>query len=398
MNRIWKKNITLDYIFCFSRNFNVTNAIWVLYMVYKGVPLWQVGITEGVFHLASFLFEVPSGAAADLLGRKRVCILGRIFAAVSSVMILSSSSVLGFSIAFVFSALSYNLNSGSEEALVYDTMKAMQQEKDYIQVNSRLNIIMEVSQGMATVVGGILAEYSYALCYTSAIVITLISLIPVCMLKEPPMSEQEEKIPKTSIKEHFAKSYHVVRENPAVIKILLYYPMVAAFYTVLYFYGQQYLSENGMNKVEISIVMLSGSLASCLGAFCSGGLLNRWKGKTKYMAAFLMSASIACVSIPSIVVVIIAFFMASFVNALLYPIESSSLNALIPSEQRATIISVDSMCFSMSMIIFFPLSGWLATVANLRTTFLVLGAVEFVMTCLVLAGRRRCLTREQPLG
>lgn len=58
-----KKNININYIYSFMKNFDISSAIWVLYMVYKGLPLWQIGIVEGFFHLTSFLFEVPSGAA-----------------------------------------------------------------------------------------------------------------------------------------------------------------------------------------------------------------------------------------------------------------------------------------------------------------------------------------------
>ena len=63
-----QRNIALDYLFCALRSFDVSGAIWVLYLIYKGLPLWQVGILEGIYHIASFLFEIPTGATADLLG------------------------------------------------------------------------------------------------------------------------------------------------------------------------------------------------------------------------------------------------------------------------------------------------------------------------------------------
>ena len=43
------KNVTLDYFFSFLRNFGVSQAIWVLFMVYRGQNLMEVGIAEGVF-------------------------------------------------------------------------------------------------------------------------------------------------------------------------------------------------------------------------------------------------------------------------------------------------------------------------------------------------------------
>ena len=121
---VWDRNIRLDYIFCFLRNFGPTQAIWVLFMVYRGMSLTEVGIAEGVFHVTSLLCEVPSGAAADLLGRKKVMLGGRIFSVLASLTMLSAHSLPMFCAGFVLSALSYNLLSGTEEALVYDSAKA----------------------------------------------------------------------------------------------------------------------------------------------------------------------------------------------------------------------------------------------------------------------------------
>lgn len=65
-----------------------------------------------------------------------------------------------------------------------------------------------------------------------------------------------------------------------------------------------------------------------------------------------------------------------------YPIQSISLNRLIPSGQRATLISVGSMLFSVIMILLFPAAGAAAERIGLSGTFLLLGALQLVMTVL----------------
>lgn len=74
------------------------------------------------------------------------------------------------------------------------------------------------------------------------------------------------------------------------------------------------------------------------------------------------------------------FSVASFCNSLLYPIQSSMLNALIPSEQRATLISVDSMFFSIAMIIIFPVTGAVADVTGLGKALLGVGVLLGIFT------------------
>ena len=76
-----------------------------------------------------------------------------------------------------------------------------------------------------------------------------------------------------------------------------------------------------------------------------------------------------------IVISIIAFMIAGFCDSVLYPIQTESLNQLIPSEQRATLISVDSMFFSIVMIIIFPIAGKIADFLGLVSMFPIIGTI-----------------------
>lgn len=386
MKKQLERNIWIDYIFSFCRDFDVSSAVWVLYMGYRGLSLWQIGIVEGIFHMASFLFEVPSGALADLAGRKRVMILGRVSSAVSSVILLISTEMWQFILGFVIGALSYNLNSGSEEALVYDSLKHIGEEERYIKVNGNLNVLIEIASGAATFLGGILAEKSFTVCYFTAAFIAGISIFPAMFLTEPPLHSKREKI---NLKKHFKDTYRIIKENPAVLKILLYYPTVEAFYAAVFFYGQQYFSDFGFSRIQISILMLAVGVLSCLGAFSSDKVLQIFGEKTKYVVSLAMGVSILFVSRNQIIIAVIAFLIAGYVNSLIYPIASASLNALIPSGHRATIISVDSMFFSLAMICFFPAIGWIAEIRDLGDAFFLLGALAVLMTVLVIRRKRK---------
>lgn len=390
-NKRLEKNIAADYVFCFLRNFDIASAIWVLYMIYRGLPLWQIGIVEGIFHVTSFLLEVPSGALADLFGRKRVVIFGRILYIVSAVIQLFSTNVYTFSLAFIISAASYNMNSGSEEALLYDSMKLLGREKEYIGVNSRLNMILEVSSALATFIGGILAEYSYHLCYLAVVVIALLSMIPAFLFTEPEMEKSISKREKEKIsfRTHFRTCADILKKNREVTKILLYYPVVTTFCTVVYFYGQEFFSEYGLNKIQISVIMLIMGVFSCLGAWSSEKMLKVFGGKTKYLASVGMGVAILVMSGEQLAVSVLGFVVANFACSMLYPIQSAELNAKIPSEQRATLISVDSMIFSIAMILFFPTCGFVADRMGLHLAFGGLGMIQILLMFLLLTGKRK---------
>lgn len=381
------KNIPLDYIYTFILNLNMANSIWVLYLAYCGMSLMQIGLLEGFYHATGILFEIPSGAIADLLGRRKSMLTGRILMVISCVIMLLSHSFGLFALSFILQALSSNFNSGSEEALVYDSMVLLGKEDEYVHVNSRLNIMIEVSQAIATVAGGILAEYSYVWCYSACIIITLLSLIPALFMTEPPVSNSSSS-KKASVTQtvthHFHTSFSILKSDRRIFHIITYYSGVFASYTLLFFYSQQYFYEMGLNKIQISLIMLLSGIVSCLGALASSKLYTKIKASGRlrvsvHISAAVIAVCIGCFALNNLVVSITAFTLAGFFNSALYPIQSDSLNALIPSAQRATLISINSMFFSVAMILIFPIAGALADTFGLVAVLGGLGMIGLII-------------------
>lgn len=370
------RNIKLDYLFTFIRNLDMSSSIWVLYLAYRGMSLLEVGILEGIYHITGMLFEIPSGAVADLLGRKKTIVAGRLFMTLSCLCMLFANGFWGFALSFFMQALSSNLNSGSEEALLYDSMKQCGREQEYLKVSGRMNMLVEISQAISVVAGGILAEYSYVWCYAACIVIALLGAVAALFFTEASVTESVAEEPdKTRLLSHFAISFEILKANKRICNIVIYYSAIFTVYTLLFFYSQQYFSDMGLNKVHISLIMLVAGGASCLGAACSEKLYQRLGDKLVTLCAVIIAAGIGIFCFRHLVMAIIIMVLTSFCNSLLYPIQSISLNRLIPSKQRATLISVNSMAFSVGMVILFPAVGALADCFGLAVVFGGLGIV-----------------------
>lgn len=389
-----KRNIILDYFSVFITNLNMQSSIWVLYLAYCGLNLAQIGLLEGIYHATGILFEIPSGAVADLLGRKRSMVLSRICIAASCIIMLFSRSFGLFALSFIIQALGNNFNSGSEEALVYDSMKYIGREEQYMGIYGRLNIILEVSQGIATVAGGILAEYSYFWCYGACVIIALLSLLPVLLMTEAPFDRQGNK--RTGIGElvasHFRESFRILQSDVRIFKIILYYSVIYAAQTLLFFYSQQYFYSLGYNKIRISLILLIMGAASCLGAFISDKIYPRYRKKVVFAASAVIAVSMICYGFENAALSAAALSVAGFCNSILYPVQSDSLNQLIPSDQRATLISVNSMFFSVAMILMFPAVGMMADHWGLTKVLAAMGALVllFAVVCTVVeTGRSR---------
>ena len=394
------RNIKLDYISTFITNLNMQSSIWVLYLAYRGLNLAQIGIVEGIYHATSILFEIPSGALADLLGRKRCMILSRICIAVSCMIMLFARGFWFFALSFIIQALGNNLNSGSEEALVYDSMKYTGQEDQYINVYGKINFIIEVSQGISTVAGGILAEFSYFWCYLACLAIAVLALVPVVFMAEVPFNtfhssgcngNQKDQAytppahcPPKSITRivtlHFQTCFQILKSDIRILRIIIYYSTVFAAETLLFFYSQQYYFELGYNKIQISFILLLSGILSCAGAVMSERIFRKFGEKISFIAALAIAMAFIGYRFQNIILSITVFCIAGFFNSVLYPVQSELLNSLIPSEQRATLISVNSMFFSIAMILLFPLAGMLADFWGLTVIFTGTGLTLLMFT------------------
>lgn len=377
LNNRLTKNIRLDYLSTFITNLNMQSTIWVLYLAYHGLSLAQIGLVEGIYHATSIVCEIPSGAVADLLGRKRSMLLSKLCIMVSCLIMLFARSFWSFALSFVIQALGNNFNSGSEEALVYDSMKYLGREHEYMRVNGRLNFLIEVAQGIATVMGGILAERSFYWCYGACLVITVLTVLPVVGMTEPPYTDgrRERMGIGTMVAEHFRTSFAILKSDRRIRKVIVYYSAIFAMETMFFFYSQQYYSELGYNKVEISLIMLIHGILACAGAVLSEKVFERVGRRMGSVAAVAIALSMLCYGFQNIVLSVAVFAVTGFCNALLYPVQSAQLNSLIPSEQRATLISVSSMSFSIGMILLFPLAGALADRLGLPGVFAGMGIV-----------------------
>ena len=372
MKRQVKNNIALCYAFRALGGMGLTDGVWVLFMASKGLPLWQIGLLEGVFHVTSLLFEVPSGAMADMLGRRRVLFISRVMGIASSIVMMLSSSFLPLCVGFVFAALNCNLTSGSHEALLYDSLLELKREEEYFTTAGRMGFVWEVGHAIGVLAGGFLARASYLLCYLIDMVVCAAGGV-TCLLMAEPQPAQRETKERVSIASHFRSSWAVIRDHADVRAILLRYCALFAFYTSAFFYSQELYKSLGFDEAGIGVILLLMGACASAGALLSARIAARLHGKTRAAGGVLLGLGMLLMGGSRVWLSIVGFGLASMANTMLEPLQSAELNRRIPSAQRATVISVGSMCFSVVMVVLFPAIGALAGRLGLSQTLALLG-------------------------
>jgi MFS family permease len=368
------------------KSIDFTRGLWMLYLAFRGMSLLEIGALEGIFHITSLLMEVPTGAVADLMGRKLSRVMGMIISLCSLFILMFSDSFWLFALSFVFSALSYNLDSGSGEALVYDSMKSLGEEKGYTKVLGRNEAIFNIASILSLFIGGMLGEESFMLAYTCSAVVGIISLIISTTFYEPPI----EKIVNSehSLKNFFIhtyKSFKTLFSNGEVAFLTVFTTIFSAFATVIFFYIQNYWRSEGISVSQVGIFLAIGSGVCALSTINMERIESflrkrKWSVISEYPFLFfgLMIFSgifgLAILGIfRNITLLSLIFLVFTMVGESgMYVMFNSFLNKHIPSHQRATIISIDSMLFSISMIGVFPFFGWIADAFSFYHAFIVL--------------------------
>lgn len=370
INNKLKRNVSISYVYSFLLQLNITSAIWVLYLAYKGMSLTQIGLIESIFHITSLLFELPTGAIADIYGKRFTVIAGRVVSVISCILMITSNSFFGFAIAFVLSAASMNLNSGSGEALVFDSLKKLGEEERYKQIYGSLNSVMCVAQGIAVLIGGILADIKFLYAYVFGTIIQIFALISAFGFTEPPIDKDEKK--GNPIIYQIATSVKVLRVRKIVLYIILFSSLVGSLQTTVFFYSQKYFEDMTYTKTAIAIICAAGSLMEAVFSKYAYKLerLFKLKGILISTAVINLLALIGLAFAKNLSVVF--FMLTSVTGGLSYTIFSDYINSKIPSEYRATILSFDSFCFSIFMICIFPLFGTLADKMGISITFAIM--------------------------
>ncbi len=371
-----ERNVPRDYLYTLLANVDLTRGIWMLYLAHKGMSLVQLGLLETIFHMTSFSMEVPTGVVADVFGRRTSRTLGRLLSLISVWMLFTAEHFFGFALSFVLTALSYNLESGAGEALIYDSMKAVGTNDAYMAVAGKKEVFYQLASTTSFLVGGMLAQTSYPMAFRWTLVFAALAFLWSFRFEEPPIRKAGERHP--SFSEQIKASLAVIRVTPRVAFLIGFTQGIAVFTTTLFYYMQNYLKGLGSGEASIGMLYAVSSLGAALIAL-KAPTIEQYLGERKIltMAPFLVALALGGVALspwPHV------FFLILFVmESLLYVALSDYLNRLIPSDQRATVLSFSSMVFSLFMIVLFPLVGWIGQAYSLPAAFLIMASIAMVL-------------------
>ena len=370
--RTYKGNIPLLAGLEFTSYFGIT-SFWIIFFIQNGLSLLQIGLLESIFHGTSLLCEIPSGMLADRFSYKTNLYLARLASIVSSILILfGQGNFWIYAIAMMVNAWSYNFDSGTSTAFLYDSAVEAGQKDHYLQISSFLSGVAEVTRTLGTVVAGFFIHGALAWTYLIAIGFSFISIILIYFMKEP--MAKREKNESLTFKMIVLQVRNEWQEKPALFYWMMTYQLVGTLMCMFYFYYQQKISD--LAGWQVSLVMLIGSLLNLLAVYIASQIGKKWNSNQVFpMLVALTGLAMLLVFSGTPFAFLLVYLLTDTLYAVYQPIYFNDLQGYLPSSVRATMLSINSMLFSLSMIVIFPLTGWLIDRWGLVAVFLVLSLI-----------------------
>lgn len=359
-----KKQLACIYTSDFFSGLRITDAVWVALLAARGFSLWEIGLAESVYHIVSLFCEVPSGMAADLLGRRKTLLSGGVLTVTCNLLMAFAPNLFTICLAMGLNALAMTMFSGTFTALVYDSLKTEGREDEYIQVSANSSQISMLANAVGSMASLLKRFLGFAGFYLLSAAFEGVSTAALALMEEPIVTKAQasrEKHPLRALPEQFRQlvrdSLHVLHTCPMAVKLIASSALISVPSYLTKMFLQQRLVELGWPTELLFLPLLLGGLACVAGTEIGRRVRCRSMRRLYTACALLCGVGTLLVGTAPAWGGILGMMLVQGVLEVYLLHESQKLNDAIPSDQRATLISVDSMAYSLLMIPASPLVG-----------------------------------------
>ena len=340
--------------------FRPAGSVWVLLLVLRGFSLVEIGLAEAVFHVVSLCFELPSGLLADLLGRKRTLAASQAMFLLSALLMVLSGGIGGVCLSLTASALGYNLQSGTREAITYESMKQAGQEADYLRFSSLQNGVFRFTDAVSMLLAGVTVLLGWRRAYLLDVLLSLLGLGAALCLTEP-VRERPAVTARTlpaALRGIVRGAWDLLRTDRTAVRIMVVNALVGACATLTGFFLQQRVQAAVPEPALLGPALFLLGMGGGLAGLVSGRLDRLPYGRAAVLTGIGTALCVLAARNGSLPALLAAGLLSGLLDDSLQLVSDKRLNDRFPSAQRATLVSVSSMTFSLFMLPLAPLAGW----------------------------------------
>jgi MFS family permease len=377
--------------------------IWginTLFLLDAGLNNAEAFAANAFFTVGQVLFEVPTGVVADTRGRQFSYVLGALTLILSTLLYLVMwqlhASLWGWAIASILLGLGFTFFSGATEAWLVDALRATGFHGHLEHVFGRAQTIGGAAMLVGSVSGGLIAQVTnLGVPYVvRAAVLGVTLVVAVRFMRDQGFTPDRNVSAAAAIRNVVRGAVDGGFRRPPVRWLMLAAPFSFGAGIYVFYAAQPYLLELYGDKTAYGVAGLAAAIVA--GAQIVGGLIvSRVRRFFTRRTDALLIGGVLNVVLLVLVGLVSSFWIAlvllagwALVFAIEAPLRQAFLNGLIPSQQRATVLSFDALMGSAGGVVAQPALGRTADLFGYPASYLVSAGIQTLALPFVLLARR----------
>lgn len=397
VKRIVRTYVSLTLLSTFASSF-----IWginTLFLLDAGLTITAAFAANAFFTAGQVIFEVPTGVIADTRGRRMSFLLGTATLFLTTLAYLWLWNIRGpfwaWAVVSALLGLGFTFFSGATEAWLVDGLKAAGYEGELDNVFAKGSIANGAAMLTGTVAGGLVAQYSnLGVPYIMRIVaLAATFLIAFFLMHDEGFKAKGRSGLLNEMKDVVSESMEFGLRNRPLRWMMLSAVFNAGVGIFVFYAMQPYLLHLYGDPSSYAVAGVSASIVA--GALITGGFLVPYVGRLFKRRTSLLIAGLLT-GVPALILIglvgnfwIVLGLLAvwSLVFSITGPVRQAYVNGLIPSQQRATVLSADNMLTSLGGVISQPGLGKVADVWGYPISYLASAAFQVIALPFLLLAR-----------
>jgi len=372
--------------------------IWginTLFLLDAGLTNTQAFLANAFFTVGQVIFEVPTGIVADMKGRRTSYLLGTLTLALSTFAYLGAWMIQGpfwmWVVASIMLGLGFTFFSGATEAWLVDSLNYADFKGNLDAVFGRAQSVSGVAMLTGSVAGGLVAQASnLGVPYWLRIGLLLATLVVAAIyMRDWGFTPERGASISADMRQLFKTSIDLGLRKPRVRWVMLAAPFASGVGIYVFYAMQPHLLNLYGDQAAYGVAGLAAAIvagAQIVGGILGPALRQRVARRTSALliGAVLSAAMLLLISqIATFWLAIVVLSIWGLIFAAVMPIRQAYLNGLIPSKQRATVLSFDALMGSSGGAVFQPVLGRAADAGGYPFSFMVGGLIQAVAIPLI---------------
>ena len=373
-----ERNIRLMFFIRILRWFLLVISTLVLFYQHSGLTMQQILLIQSAFSALVVLFEIPSGYFSDIVGRKRTMIVGCVLSFGGFALYSFAEGFWGFFAAEMILGCAVSFISGTDSAIVYDSLLALGRQAEYSKFEGRLMSIGNTSEGIASIIGGLLAVISLRLPFYVETAVVFFTIPLAMMLTEPPRTKLDTS--KGNFRAVWEIMVFALHGNAELKWIIIYSSIVNASTLTMVWFIQPYMKLAGLPLAWFGVAWAVLQFSVGFFSFSAHKIEQQFGRKNIFSVLIFLSVfGYVLVAIFQSLWAIAFLLIFYFVRGLGQPTFYGYINSLISSDRRATVLSVGNLTVRLIFSCVGPVIGWIADTYTLSSAFLIAGTIFLLL-------------------